>query len=205
MANTRLYENGPGILVCRNPLIRLLTQKAVPTNQSTIQLPQWLPTTVLFYRHWWNTWKWTRPSPLLCQTVRLVHKMSRSWQNTTAEPGRSMSLYLIKRADPFGQAALRMQTATQRYICYRKKAVPAVPSFTLIPEAMKDEEFKENYDTLLKCKEAGFSDMATAEKQHLYSAIISTVVLKMPKISEIPELRLPIHVPVISPFLQKWI
>lgn len=36
--------------------------------------------------------------------------------------------------------------------------------FTLIPEAMKDEEFKENYDTLLKCKEAGFSDMATAEK-----------------------------------------
>lgn len=36
--------------------------------------------------------------------------------------------------------------------------------FSLIPEAMKDDEFKENYDLLGKCKNDGFSDMATAEK-----------------------------------------
>lgn len=36
--------------------------------------------------------------------------------------------------------------------------------FSLIPEAMKDEEFKENYDLLGKCKNDGFSDMSTAEK-----------------------------------------
>lgn len=34
--------------------------------------------------------------------------------------------------------------------------------FALIPEAMQDEEFKDNYDVLLKCKEAGFSDMELA-------------------------------------------
>ena len=36
--------------------------------------------------------------------------------------------------------------------------------FSLIPEAMKDDEFKENYDLLGKCMNDGFSDMATAEK-----------------------------------------
>lgn len=36
--------------------------------------------------------------------------------------------------------------------------------FTLIPEALKDDEFKENYDLLGKCKNDGFTDMDEAEK-----------------------------------------
>lgn len=36
--------------------------------------------------------------------------------------------------------------------------------FVLLPEAMKDDEFRENYDLLGKCKNDGFSDMDEAEK-----------------------------------------
>ena len=36
--------------------------------------------------------------------------------------------------------------------------------FVLIPEAMKDDEFKENYDLLGKCKNDGYADMDEAEK-----------------------------------------
>lgn len=36
--------------------------------------------------------------------------------------------------------------------------------FSLIPEALKDDEFKENYDILGKCKNDGFTDMDEAQK-----------------------------------------
>ena len=36
--------------------------------------------------------------------------------------------------------------------------------FVLIPEAMKDDEFRENYDLLGKCKNDGFTDMDEASK-----------------------------------------
>lgn len=36
--------------------------------------------------------------------------------------------------------------------------------FSLIPEALKDDEFKEHYDLLGKCKNDGFTDMDEAEK-----------------------------------------
>lgn len=36
--------------------------------------------------------------------------------------------------------------------------------FTLIPEALTDDEFKEHYDSLGKCKNDGFTDMDTAEE-----------------------------------------
>jgi MoxR-like ATPase len=36
--------------------------------------------------------------------------------------------------------------------------------FSLIPEALKDDEFKEHYDSLLKCKNDGYTDMEEAEK-----------------------------------------
>jgi len=36
--------------------------------------------------------------------------------------------------------------------------------FSLIPEALKDDEFRENYDLLGKCKNDGFTDMDEAEK-----------------------------------------
>lgn len=36
--------------------------------------------------------------------------------------------------------------------------------FVLLPEAMKDDEFRENYDLLGKCKNDGFADMDEAEK-----------------------------------------
>lgn len=36
--------------------------------------------------------------------------------------------------------------------------------FVLIPEAMKDDEFRENYDLLGRCKNDGYADMDEAEK-----------------------------------------
>ena len=126
MANTRLYEKWTWNIGLPEPF-----DKAAHTKSSTDKSKYNTTTTVATYH-----------GPVLqalMEYMEMDTTISSSMSNSaigtqneqiTAEyHSRSMSLYLIKRADPFGQAALRMQTATRRYICYRKKAVPAVPSF----------------------------------------------------------------------------
>lgn len=73
--------------------------------------------------------------------------------------------------------------------------------FVLIPEAMKDDEFRENYDLLGKCKNDGFTDMDEASKaafilcDNLYRRIegadtLSTAGIKLsiPNTGNIPQL-----------------
>lgn len=73
--------------------------------------------------------------------------------------------------------------------------------FALIPEALKNDEFKENYDLLGKCKNDGFTDMDEAEKaafilcDNLYRRIESAdavptaaIRLNIPGTSNLPAL-----------------
>ena len=73
--------------------------------------------------------------------------------------------------------------------------------FVLIPEAMKDDEFRENYDLLGKCKNDGYADMDEAEKaafilcDNLYRRIegadtmpIAGIKLNIPSTGNLPQL-----------------
>lgn len=129
MANTRLYEKWTWNIGLPEPF-----DKAAHTKSSTDKSKYNTTTTVATYH-----------GPVLQALMEYMEmdttissSMSNSAIGTQNEQiiaeyhSRTGQIHVVvfnKRADPFGLAALRMQTATQRYICYRKKAVPAVPSF----------------------------------------------------------------------------
>lgn len=165
MANTRLYEKWTWNIGLPEPF-----DKAAHTKSSTDKSKYNTTTTVATYH-----------GPVLQALMEYMEmdttissSMSNSAIGTQNEQimaeyhSRTGQIHVVvfnKKSGSFRAGCFTDANSNATvYMLSEKGCTGSALFFTLIPEAMKDEEFKENYDTLLKCKEAGFSDMATAEK-----------------------------------------